>query len=514
MLFVLFVSNPFERLLPAPVEGLALDPLPQGLGFALQTPLLLIGAVGFAVVFSFAIAALIGGDLDATWAHWSRPWTAVTWSLLTGGVALNSLWAYPVPGWEGAWFPVSVEQAFLLPWLAATALMHALAATEKRGVFRRWTVLLAVLTFAFCLLAVLLSSAGGDAYATDRMSTVFLWGLFVAVVGSALLLYFRRAPGGGWKRGLVPISRESALLLNNVVLAAGMAVLLSSLSYFVLLGVFDARPAATVMHYLKLLWAFLALAVLALAGAGPLLRWKGDDARRLVRILSIGVSVSLLGAMVSMHFVSGVSFLASLGVGVALWVMLSAGWRLWDGVRQNDRRLPALARLPRAIWGMALAHLGLAQFALAVTLASSFGSERTFSVISGDSIEVQGYVFYVDDVPSGSGEGYVESQGIVRVSRAGVFLAELNPEHRVDRGEQAIRFELVQRVGAFRKLFVRLEESPVETTWQLQIQYKPFTYLGWTGCLLMVLGGLLAASDRRYQRLARHAAAARAVVAR
>jgi cytochrome c-type biogenesis protein CcmF len=510
LLFTLTTSNPFERLFPVPSDGRDLNPLLQDPGMIFHPPLLYMGYVGFSVAFAFAIAALIGGNLDATWARWTRPWTNIAWMFLTIGIGLGSWWAYYELGWGGWWFWDPVENASFMPWLVGTALIHSLAVTEKRGSFKSWTVLLAITAFSLSLLGTFLVRSGVlssvHAFATDPKRGVFILIFLSVTIGSSLALYAWRAPKVGLGARFELISRETALLGNNVLfLVAAGAVLLGTL-YPLLLDALGMGKISVGPPYFDSVFAPLMAPVVFLMGIGPLTRWKEAELPDLARRLRWALGVSAVVALVAGWLAGRITLAATLGFWMAFWIMGSILTDLWErvGPSQGQRSLKdvprRMAQVPRAVWGMMLAHLGVACFCLGVVMVKTYEVERDVKMDIGDSTTVNGYTFTFRGAREISGPNYQAMQGLLEVTQDGKRLRDMLPEKRVYRVQQNPMTEAAIATGLTRDLYVALGE-PVDGSgaWIVRVYVKPFIDWIWGGCLIMAMGGLLAASDRRYR---------------
>jgi cytochrome c-type biogenesis protein CcmF len=506
LLFLLLTSNPFERLFPMPAEGRDLNPLLQDIGLIIHPPMLYMGYVGFSVAFAFAIAALLGGRLDAAWARWSRPWTTVAWAFLTLGITMGSWWAYYELGWGGWWFWDPVENASFMPWLVGTALIHSLAVTEKRGAFKSWTVLLAIVAFSLSLLGTFLVRSGVlnsvHAFASDPFRGIFILALLVAVVGSSLLLYALRAPRVASPVRFGLASRESLLLVNNVLLAVAAATVLLGTLYPLLMDALGFGKISVGTPYFNAVFAPVMLPLALLTAVGSLTRWKQDRLARVVWSLRYGIVAAGGVGIVSAWTVAGISWLAALGIATALWVAWGALQTLWGRVAQRRHRLAALRGTTRGVWGMLLAHLGLAVFIAGVTVVSTLDVERDLRMAPGDSVMVGGYRYRFDGVRRTQGPNYQAVEGTVTIFRGERPIAVLHPQERTYRVQQNPMTEAGIAAGLFRDLYVALGEPLADGAWSLRLQYKPMVRWIWLGGLLMVVGGLFAATDPRYRRRA------------
>jgi len=513
--FTLFTSSPFERLLPAPADGHDLNPLLQDPGLIFHPPILYTGYVGFSVAFAFAIAALIGGRLDAAWARWSRPWTAVAWGFLTLGIALGAWWAYYVIGWGGWWFWDPVENASFMPWLLGTALLHSLAVTEKRGSFRSWTVMLAILTFALVLLGTFLVRSGVltsvHAFAVDPERGVFLLGFMALVVTAALILFAWRAGSVGLGGGFGVVSRESALLVNNVLLTvAGAAVLLGTL-YPLLLDTLGLGRISVGPPYFEAIFLPLMLPLLLLLGFGMQLRWKQDDPVEQARCLRGIFLLSLAVGLVWPLLVGTWSLLASIGIFLGLWI-ISVGVkdllaRLRPRPQCQETRWMRARRLGRSYVGMQFAHAGVGLLVIGVTFVLGYDEERDVRMAVGDTVTVSGYDFRLESLERIRGPNYSGERATVAVFSGERALGTLHPEMRRYASQAMPIAHTALDRGLFRDLYVNLGEPLPDGAWLMRVYVKPYMNWVWTGALFMALGGFLAATDRRYRMPARRARA-------
>jgi cytochrome c-type biogenesis protein CcmF len=490
--FMLFTSNPFDRLFPAPPDGRDLNPLLQDPGMVLHPPMLYMGYVGLSVAFSFAVAALLSGRLDAAWARWSRPWTTVAWVFLTIGIALGSGWAYYELGWGGWWFWDPVENASFMPWLVATALIHSLAVTEKRGGFRSWTVLLAIAAFALSLLGTFLVRSGVltsvHAFAVDPKRGIFILMLFTVFIGGALALYAWRTSRIGLGGAFEPVSRESFLLGNNVLLAAAAGTVFLGTLYPLLLDAIGGGKISVGPPYFETVFVPLMAPALFLMGVGPLARWKRASLPELAVRLRWALGVSLaLGFLLPFLF-GDWSAMVGFGLALASWIVLTVVLSFKNTLRHT-----------RAHYGMAAAHLGVAVFVVGVTLVKGYESEQDAKMKPGDAVELAGYAFRLEEVSRVTGPNYVAARAKVAVSRGGKPVTVLYPERRNYTVQDQVMTEAAIDPGLTRDLYVSLGDPLEGGAWLVKVQHKPFIDWIWGGCLIMALGGILAASDRRYR---------------
>ena len=504
--FLLFTSNPFLRLIPAPADGRDLNPLLQDIGMVLHPPMLYMGYVGFSVAFAFAIAALLSGRLDAAWARWSRPWTTLAWIFLTLGIALGSLWAYYELGWGGWWFWDPVENASFIPWLVGTALIHSLAVTERRGAFRGWTVLLAIFTFSFSLLGTFLVRSGVltsvHAFATDPARGVFVLVFLGIVVGGALLLFAARAQRIGLGGSFDPVSRESLLLLNNVMLAVAAGSVLLGTLYPLVLDALGVGKISVGRPYFEAVFLPLMAPATFLIGVGPMAHWKKTSLPDLATRLRWAFVVGLLTALLVPFAMGGWSLPVSLGVMLAAWIVTSSVSGLLERLRHSPDSATLVAKLganSRSYYGMLLAHIGVAVFIAGVTLVKGYETDKDVRMSVGDSVEVGGYSFRLDRLSEVLGPNYLASRGDISVTRNGRAVTVMYPEKRTYRQNDNPMTEAAIDWGLVRNLYVSFGERLDPTTWAAHIYHKPFVEFIWVGWLLMSLGGLLAVLDRRYR---------------
>jgi cytochrome c-type biogenesis protein CcmF len=513
LLFVLLTSNPFTRLVPAAPDGRDLNPLLQDPGMVFHPPLLYMGYVGFAVAFAFAVAGLIEGRFDAAWARWARPWTTLAWSFLTLGICLGSAWAYYELGWGGWWFWDPVENASFMPWLAGTALVHSLAVTEKRGSFRAWTVLLAIVAFSLSLLGTFLVRSGVltsvHAFASDPSRGAFILGFLALVIGGSLGLFAWRAPRIGAGNSFSLISRESMLLANNIVLVVAMAAVLLGTLYPLVLDTLGLGKLSVGPPYFESVFYPLIAPALILVGFGPLARWGAaalpDLARRLrwAFVVAAALAVSLPLAF------GGVRPLTSLGLLLGLWIAASVITSLLELVRDGAGRL-RLGRLDMvsaSSWGMHLAHLGLAVFVIGVTLVKSYEIERDAPMVPGSTLQLGAYSLRFEGVEKLQGPNYDGTRGRFSLTDQDQTLTLL-PEKRIYRASGQPMTEAAIRRSITRDLYLSMGEPLGGDAWAVRLQIKPFVDWIWGGCVLMALGGLIAMADRRYRRSRARASAA------
>ena len=504
ILFLLFTSNPFERLFPAPLEGRDLNPLLQDPGLAIHPPMLYMGYVGFSVAFAFAIAALLEGRLDSAWARWSRPWTNMAWMFLTLGIALGSWWAYYELGWGGWWFWDPVENASFMPWLVGTALIHSLAATEKRGVFKTWTVLLAIFAFSLSLLGTFLVRSGVltsvHAFASDPARGLFILIFLAVVVGGSLLLYAVRAPTVKSSATFELVSRESFILLNNVLLVVTAASILLGTLYPLVIDALGLGKISVGPPYFNAVFIPLMAPLAFAVGLGMLLRWKKDSIRQLALRVRWIIAICVIGGMLLPLLMPFYSWAAVLGLTLALWTVAMTGLSFVDRLGTKGFSWQRMLTIPAGFYGMTLAHLGIAVFVTGITLTSIYSVEKDVRMAPDETIDMSGYIFEFKGVTETTGPNYMAQQAFVTVSHEGKEVAKLEPQKRVYQVQTMPMTEAAIDAGLFRDLFVAIGEPLGDQgAWSLRIYYKAFIRWIWLGAVFMAAGGLCAAFDRRYR---------------
>ncbi|WP_425053817.1 heme lyase CcmF/NrfE family subunit [Psychromarinibacter sp. S121] len=508
--FLLLTSNPFERVFPPPLDGQDLNPLLQDVGLALHPPLLYVGYVGFSIVFSFAVAALLEGRVDAAWARWVRPWTLAAWMSLTAGIALGSWWAYYELGWGGWWFWDPVENVSFMPWLLGTALLHSAIVTEKRDAFKSWTILLAILTFSLSLLGTFIVRSGlltsVHAFAVDPERGLYILGLLGLSIGGSLALYAWRAPameGGGL---FTPISREAGLLVNNLLLATATGTVLFGTLYPLFIEALTGEKLSVGPQFFNATFVPMMLPLVLLMGAGPFLSWKRADLKGVMQRLRFVALLAVLAGLATWYLARGGPVLAYLSVGLAAWLLL-ATLREWAlRIRLFDVPLGDAMRrarnLPRAAHGMTMAHAGLAVAIFGFVGSSAWKSEEIVFVQPGSVIEIAGFDVRFDGVERVRGPNYVADRGALAVNRDGEFVTTLYPERRFYPVADSSTTESAIRSTVAGDLYVSLAEPASDSAadrgaWTLRILYEPLVNLIWIGSAMLILGGALSLSDRR-----------------
>jgi cytochrome c-type biogenesis protein CcmF len=501
LMFILITSSPFERLLPAPLDGKDLNPLLQDPGLVIHPPMLYMGYVGFSVAFAFAVAALLSGRMDAAWARWSRPWTIVAWIFMTAGIALGSWWAYYELGWGGWWFWDPVENASLMPWLFGTALIHALMVTDKRGGFKAWSVLLAIGAFSLSLLGTFLVRSGVltsvHAFASDPKRGVFILIFLAVVVGVSLTLFAWRAPKAtlGGKMGLV--SRESMLIANSVLLVVATGAVLLGTIYPLIIDALNLGKLSVGAPYFNAVFVPLMVPVVFLMVPGGIAHWREARWAQLGHDLRLPALAAVVAGVAIWTLTERGTWLTGMGMALATWVVVGL-------LMQIFIRMKKPGRIPPSFWGMHLAHLGIAVITVGITMVKSYEVERDVRMGLNDTVTIENYSFELTGVSDVDGPNYKALRGDVKVTKDGKYLEMLYPEKRKYFSSAMPMTEAGIDSGLFRDLYVSLGE-PIEgerLQWSVRVFYKPFVSWLWYGSILMVLGGLLAVSDRRYRKSA------------
>ncbi|MBB3996555.1 heme lyase CcmF/NrfE family subunit [Aureimonas pseudogalii] len=506
LLFILLTSNPFIRAVPAPFEGQDLNPILQDIGLAIHPPMLYLGYVGFSIAFSFAVAALIDGRIDAAWARWVRPWTLVAWVFLTAGIAMGSYWAYYELGWGGWWFWDPVENASFMPWLSGTALLHSAVVMEKRSALKIWTVLLAILTFSFSLLGTFLVRSGVltsvHAFAVDPERGVFILGILCVFIGGSLALFALRAgtlEGGGL---FAPISREGALVVNNLFLTTAAATVLTGTLYPLVLEVLTGEKISVGAPFFNLTFGPLMLPLLFAVPFGPLLAWKRGDLLAAAQRLYAAVGAALVAVVVVLALTHGAKILSALGVGLAVWVMTGSLVDL--AARSGLPRvkptvaLRRLAGLPRSAFGTALAHLGLGVMLLGIVGVGAFNTETITTMRAGDTLEAGGYTVRFDGLTPREGPNYREDVGRFTLLRDGAEAGTMESAKRFYPVRQMPTTEAGIHTRFFSQVYIALGDTAADGMGTVvRVWFKPLVTLIWLGAVVMALGGVASLSDRR-----------------
>jgi len=487
------------------MDGNDMNPLLQDWGMIIHPPMLYMGYVGFAVAFAFAIAALLSGKMDVAWARWSRPWTTVAWAFLTFGIMLGSWWAYRELGWGGWWFWDPTENASFMPWLAGTALIHSLAVTEKRGAFKAWTVLLALIAFSLSLLGTFLVRSGVlssvHAFATDPARGAFILGFLAVVIGGSLVLYAWRAPKMITGSGFTWFSRESLLLANNVILVAALGSVLLGTLYPLLMDAMGLGKISVGPPYFNSVFVPLMAPALFLMGIGPLARWKEASLPDIVTRLKWALGVALAVGLLLPLALGGFKPWASLGFFLAAWIALSVLAGLVDRLKHGQGSLmKKLSGLPRGFWGMQLAHFGMAVGVAGIAVVANFQTERDVRMDVNSYAELAGYTFTFRGTTEHEGPNYRAARGTLEISRDGKQVATLHPEKRLYNASGMAMTEADIHPNIYRDIYVAMgEQLDDRGAWTVRLFYKPFINWLWFGAVFMVVGGFLAASDKRYR---------------
>jgi len=503
--FTLFTSNPFARLSPAPLDGNELNPLLQDPGFLIHPPMLYMGYVGFSVVFAFAIAAMLSGKLDTAWARWSRPWTTVAWLFLTIGIVLGSWWAYYELGWGGWWFWDPVENASFMPWLVGTALIHSLAVTEKRGAFKAWTVLLAILAFSLSLLGTFLVRSGVltsvHSFASDPKRGLFILCFLLVVVGGSLLLYATRAHKLSSNIHYQLFSKETNLLLNNILLVvAAFMVLVGTLAPILM----DAlgKKISVGAPYFDFMFALLTIPLAVVVGIGSTSRWKRDELKRFwsPSIIILVISLIISGLVTSQLSLDGFSWGGFFGLSLGIWVMFWAVFSIVERLKHQNNILSGLRKIPASIWGMSVAHFGIAVFIIGVTHVNTYSQEKDIVLKPGETYEMAGYKFTFDNIEQVREQNYVANEGrFIVAAQAGDSSFNLNPQKRFYASGNPMT-EAAINTTLSRDVYISLGEDLKDGSWSVRLYLRSFVACIWLGGLFMALGGLIATADRRYRR--------------
>ncbi len=499
--FILITSSPFERLLPAPLDGRDLNPLLQDPGLVIHPPMLYMGYVGFSVAFAFAISALLSGRMDAAWARWSRPWTVVAWIFMTIGIALGSWWAYYELGWGGWWFWDPVENASLMPWLFGTALIHALMVTDKRGGFKAWSVLLAIGAFSLCLLGTFLVRSGVltsvHAFASDPKRGVFILIFLVIVVGISLTLFAWRAPRATLGGKIALVSRESMLLANSVLLVVATGAVLLGTIYPLIIDALNLGKLSVGAPYFNAVFVPLMVPVVFLKVPGGIAHWRESRGKELGRQMRWPALAAVLAAAAILIFSERGTWLTAMGMALAAWVVVGL-------LVQIVARVQKPGRIPLSFWGMHLAHLGIAVVVVGITLVKGYEIERDVRMGLNDTVSIENYSFELVGLNEVNGPNYKAMRATVNVSKDQKPLEVLYPEKRRYFSSAMPMTEAAIDAGPLRDLYVSLGEAIEgdKPQWSVRVYYKPFVSWLWYGAILMALGGLLAVSDRRYRKSA------------
>ena len=496
--FILFTSSPFERLIPAAQDGRDLNPLLQDFALAVHPPTLYAGYVGSAVAFAFAVAAMLEGHLDEKWARWTRPWTTVSWLFLTLGIAGGSWWAYYELGWGGWWFWDPVENASFMPWLVGTALIHSLAVTEKRGLFKSWTLLLAIIQFSLSLVGTFLVRSGVlvsvHSFASDPSRGLFLLVFLGVVIGGSLALYAWRGDAFRTRGGFDVVSRESFLMFNNVLLVVAAALILIGTLYPLFLDALNMGKISVGPPYFNVVFLIPTVPLLFLLAVGMHASWKkGQLAEMRGPLAVMGAVAAVFAVVATIAAYKGFTIMGSVGLAAGVWVILSS---LWDPVQRWRKK----QTLSRGLLGMSLAHIGVGVFAIGVTVVQMYKIEKDIALKPGESYTLQDYTFTFNGTKQLEGPNYTAIQSEVTITRDGKVVSVQHPQKRIYRVQKSPMTEAGLEWTWSRDLFVAMGEDLGGGSWSLRLQYKPLVRFIWMGAIIMALGGLLAITDRRFLR--------------
>ncbi|HDR1050971.1 heme lyase NrfEFG subunit NrfE [Pasteurella multocida] len=505
LIFVLFTSNPFDRTFPDfPVDGKELNPLLQDMGLIFHPPLLYMGYVGFSVAFAFAIASLMTGKLDTAWARWSRPWTMAAWVFLTLGIVLGSWWAYYELGWGGWWFWDPVENASLMPWIAGTALLHSLAVTEKRGSFKAWTVLLAILAFSLCLLGTFLVRSGilvsVHAFASDPTRGLYILAYLVVVIGGSLVLYAYKGSQIRSRENAERYSRETALLLNNILLMSALSVVLLGTLLPLVHKQLGLGTISVGAPFFDQMFLIIMVPFSLLLGVGPLIKWRRDEFSAIRKPVILSLIVMLVAGFTLPYLLQDqLTVSAVLGTMMAVFIVLLSVYELQQRATHRSAFWSGLTKLSRSHWGMVLAHLGVAMSVWGIAFSQNYSIERDVRMNVGDSVQIADYQFTFQGITEANGPNYLGGKAQVDIRRNGRVEAILFAEKRFYTVSKMTMTEAAIDWGFTRDIYVALGENLGQDAWALRLYYKPFIRWIWFGGVFMALGGLLCMFDRRYR---------------
>ena len=505
LLFVLFTSNPFARTFPDfPVDGKELNPLLQDVGLIFHPPLLYMGYVGFSVAFAFSIASLMTGKLDTAWARWSRPWTMAAWIFLTLGIVLGSWWAYYELGWGGWWFWDPVESASFMPWLAGTALLHSLAVTEKRGSFKAWTVLLAILAFSLCLLGTFLVRSGilvsVHAFASDPTRGLYVLAYLIVVIGGSLTLYAYKGSQIRSRDNAERYSRESLLLLNNILLMTALCVVLLGTLLPLVHKQLGLGSISIGAPFFDQMFLIIMTPFALLLGIGPLVKWRRDQFSAIRTPVVVSVIIMLIAGFALPYLLQDkITVSAVLGTMMTVIIVLLSLYEMHQRATHRDSFLQGITKLSRSHWGMVLAHLGVAMTVWGIAFSQNYSVERDVRMNVGDSVQIADYDFTFKGISDANGPNYIGGKAQIDITRHGKPEATLFAEKRLYTVSKMPMTEAAIDWGFTRDLYVALGEKLDNNAWALRLYYKPFIRWIWLGGLFMALGGLLCMFDRRYR---------------
>jgi cytochrome c-type biogenesis protein CcmF len=517
--FILFTSDPFVRRFPAPFEGQDLNPLLQDLGLAIHPPLLYLGYVGFSIVFSFAVAALISGRLDAAWARYVRPWVLIAWIFLTLGIAMGSYWAYYTLGWGGFWFWDPVENASLMPWLAGTALLHSAAVMEKREALKIWTLFLAIITFSLSLLGTFLVRSGVltsvHSFASDPARGIFILVILTVFIGGSLALYAWRAPSLSQRSLFAPVSRESALAVNNLLLTTCCATVLTGTLYPLALEALTGDKISVGAPFFNLTLGPLVALIVLLLPLGQSLAWKRGDLLGAAQRVTVAALGGLVVALVLVAIIQGGPVLAAVGLGLAVYLIVGSfadvASRIWARGQPARVMLARAVGLPRSAWGAAIVHAGVGVTLMGLA-ATGWGVERIATVKLGQGIDLGPYQATIENLRSRQGPNYSEVVAYTVISRGGAAVATVEPAKRSFPARQSTVTEAGIVTLGFGQIYISLGDQHADGSIDARMFWKPLVTAIWIGAVIMAFGGIVSLSDRRFRiGFTRRAARVRAI---
>ena len=504
LLFTIATSNPFLRILPPALNGRDLNPLLQDPGMIIHPPMLYMGYVGTSVVFSLAIAALLSGKLDSSWARWSRPWITTAWCFLTIGIALGSAWAYYELGWGGWWFWDPVENASFMPWLLGTALIHSLAVTEKRGGFKMWTALLAILTFSMSLLGTFLVRSGVitsvHAFATDPTRGIFILVFLAILIGGSLTLFALRAPRASIGESFDTVSKDSMLLANNILLLVSAFTVLLGTLYPLILDALGLGKISVGQPYFNAVFIPLMAPALFLMGVGPITKWRSAQPIELATQLRWALAITVITSAIAALTMRSWTALIGFGLFIAIWIVSATINNLIARLRLHPQGfLTGLKIQPMSYYGMVIAHLGVAVFVFGVTMVTGFEEEKDLRMQAGSTSELAGYQIRFDGVKEVLGSNYTAAQGQITISKDGQVLTVMQPEKRKYFSSEMLMTEAAIYSKVSGDMYISMAEPVSKTEWGVKVQYKPFVSWIWAGAFLIALGGFFAILDKKYR---------------
>ena len=504
LLFTIATSNPFLRILPPALNGRDLNPLLQDPGMIIHPPMLYMGYVGTSVVFSLAIAALLSGKLDSSWARWSRPWITTAWCFLTLGIALGSAWAYYELGWGGWWFWDPVENASFMPWLLGTALIHSLAVTEKRGGFKMWTALLAILTFSMSLLGTFLVRSGVitsvHAFATDPTRGIFILVFLAILIGGSLTLFALRAPRASIGESFDTVSKDSMLLANNILLLVSAFTVLLGTLYPLILDALGLGKISVGQPYFNAVFIPLMAPALFLMGVGPITKWRSAKPIELATQLRWALAITVITSAIAALTMRSWTALIGFGLFIAIWIVSATINNLIARLRLHPQGLLTGFKIqPMSYYGMVIAHLGVAVFVFGVTMVTGFEEEKDLRMQAGSTSELAGYQIRFDGVKEVLGSNYTAAQGQITISKDGQVLTVMQPEKRKYFSSEMLMTEAAIYSKVSGDIYISMAEPVSMTEWGVKVQYKPFVSWIWAGAFLIALGGFFAILDKKYR---------------